>query len=117
MTLTSKSGTDSNRTRNRSNSHAVCRALAETLRQAFWPRREWTWEMMAHFRVAITCRHGQGYAQATTRAAAKGRAGKLGKAIAGSGEQPLSTSHVVQLSLSRLHKTMLDKIVAQLGEC
>jgi len=32
-------------------------------------------------------------------------------------EQPLSTSHVVQLSLSRLHTTMLDKIVAQLGEC
>ena len=39
--------------------------------------------MMVHFRVAITCRHGRGYVPATTRVAAKGRAGKLGKAIAG----------------------------------
>jgi len=84
MTLTTTSGTDSNPTRNRSNSHAACRALAEILPQAFWPRREWIWEMMVHFRVAITCRHGRGYVPATTRVAAKGRAGKLGKAIAGS---------------------------------
>jgi len=47
----------------------------------------------------------------------KRKSGKTRKGNRWSGEQPLSTSHVVQLSLSRLHKTMLDKIVAQLGEC